>query len=137
MLHIASVTGEIPNQTYQELEIQRTKFISVIYSGITFDFIDLKLLSIVACFLVMLRRPSNPLTSCIIRKKGGGDSPGKVPKAVGRGGSFDHGSGAQSEYFVLRWTSSSLGNNGIAVFSPPGITPDTAALMKWFKVGSS
>jgi len=55
---------------------------------------------------------------------------GKGPIAVDRGGSFDHGSGAHTAYFVRKRVTSSLGNNGIAVFSPPGIIPENAALMK-------
>jgi hypothetical protein len=106
------------------------KFSETICREATLDFINLKLLSIVVLLLCELRRPSRPPMICMTRKRGGGESPGKGPNAVDRGGSFDHGSGAHSAYFVRKRVTSSLGNNGIAVFSPPGIIPENAALMK-------
>jgi hypothetical protein len=80
-----------------------------------------------------------PLMTCITLMIGAGESPGIGPMPIppistAGGSSLSNGGGAQSTYFVLNCRMYSLGNNGCGVFTPPGITPEIAALMKWLMV---
>ena len=95
-----------------------------------------------SCFCparAMLNILSIPLMTCITLMIGGGESPGIGlppigPISTAGGGSLSNGGGAQSTYFVPNCWIYSLGNKGCAVLTPPGITPDVAALMKWVRV---